>query len=94
VRRETIATTLAILAVAAAIPFAIMEAIETGRVYLFSRQFLEELPRGFAGDWLMPERRIRPTFSFCSSVLDVERNCCKAEQQPSVLCSRPGSSWT
>jgi hypothetical protein len=49
VRRETIATTLAILAVAAAIPFAIMEAIETGRVYLFSRQFLEELPRRFTG---------------------------------------------
>lgn len=48
-RRETIVTTLAILVVAAAIPFAIMETIETGRVYLFSRQFLEELPQRFTG---------------------------------------------
>lgn len=36
-RRETILTTLAILVFAAAIPFAIVETIETGRVYLFSR---------------------------------------------------------
>lgn len=49
VRRETIVTTLAILVVAAAIPFAIVETIETGRVYLFSRQFLEELPQRFTG---------------------------------------------
>ena len=48
-RRETIVTALAALVIAAAIPFAIMDTIETGRVYLFSRQFLEELPRRFTG---------------------------------------------
>ena len=49
VRRETVVLTLAILVVVATVPFAIMETIETGRVYLFSRQFLEELPQRFTG---------------------------------------------
>jgi hypothetical protein len=45
-RWVAIATTVAIvLAVLAAIP----EAIDTGRVYLFSREFLEDLPRRFSG---------------------------------------------
>jgi hypothetical protein len=48
-RRETIVPALAILVIVAALPFAIAETIETGRVYLFSRQFLEELPRRFTG---------------------------------------------
>ena len=48
-RRETIVTALAILVIAAAIPYAILDTIETGRVYLFSRQFLEDLPRRFTG---------------------------------------------
>ena len=48
-RRETIVTALAILVIVAALPFAIAETIETGRVYLFSRQFLEELPQRFTG---------------------------------------------
>ena len=48
-RRENIVTALALLVIAAAIPFAIMDTIETGRVYLFSRQFLEELPQRFTG---------------------------------------------
>lgn len=48
-RRDTIVTVLAILVIAAAIPFAIMDTIETGRVYVFSRQFFEELPRRFTG---------------------------------------------
>jgi hypothetical protein len=48
-RRETIVTALAILVIVATIPFAIMDTIETGRVYIFSRQFLEELPRRFTG---------------------------------------------
>jgi len=48
-RRETIVTALAILVIVAALPFAIEETIETGRVYLFSRQFLEELPQRFTG---------------------------------------------
>ena len=48
-RRETIVIALALLLLAAAIPFAIVETIEKGRVYLFSRQFLEELPQRFTG---------------------------------------------
>jgi hypothetical protein len=48
-RRETIVIAVALLLLAAAIPFAIVETIEKGRVYLFSRQFLEELPQRFTG---------------------------------------------
>ena len=48
-RRETLLTALAILAIAAALVPAIVDTIETGRVYLFSRQFLEELPARFTG---------------------------------------------
>jgi len=39
----------ALLAIVITIPFAITDTIETGRVYLFSRQFLEELPQRFTG---------------------------------------------
>ncbi len=49
VRRDTIVTVLAILVIAVSVPFAIIDTIETGRVYLFSRQFLEELPQRFTG---------------------------------------------
>jgi hypothetical protein len=59
---KTIVTVLATLVIAAAIPFAIVDTIETGRVYLFSRQFLEELPRRFTG----PGRLrfiLQPTFA-------------------------------
>jgi hypothetical protein len=48
-RRETIVMVLAFLVIVIALPFAIVDTIETGRVYLFSRQFLEELPRRFTG---------------------------------------------
>jgi len=48
-RRETIVTALTILVVAAATPFAIVDTVETGRVYLLSKQFLEELPWRFTG---------------------------------------------
>jgi hypothetical protein len=48
-RRDTIVTVLVILVIAIALPFAIMDTIKTGRVYIFSRQFLEELPRRFTG---------------------------------------------
>jgi hypothetical protein len=48
-RRDTIVTALAALVIVAAIPFAIVDTIGTGRVYLFSWQFLEELPRRFTG---------------------------------------------
>jgi hypothetical protein len=48
-RRETLVTVLALLVIATVLPFAIVDTIETGRVYLFSRQFLEELPQRFTG---------------------------------------------
>ena len=48
-RRETIVMALAILVIVVALPFAIAETLQTGRVYLFSRQFLQELPQRFTG---------------------------------------------
>ena len=48
-RRQNIVTVLALLVFAAAVPYAIVDTLETGRVYLFSSQFLEELPRRFSG---------------------------------------------
>jgi hypothetical protein len=48
-RRDTVVTVLAFLLIVITLPFAIRDTIETGRVYLFSRQFLEELPRRFTG---------------------------------------------
>ena len=48
-RGKTIVAVLALLVIAAAIPFAIVDTIEKGRVYLFSSQFLEELPQRFSG---------------------------------------------
>ena len=48
-RRGTIVTLMAILVIAIALPFAIVDTFEQGRVYIFSRQFLEELPQRFTG---------------------------------------------
>jgi hypothetical protein len=48
-RRETIVPMLALLVIAATIPFAIVDTFEAGRVYLFSWQFLEEMPQRFTG---------------------------------------------
>jgi hypothetical protein len=48
-RRDTMVTALALLVIAMAIPFALVDTIETGRVYVLSRQFLEELPQRFTG---------------------------------------------
>ena len=48
-RRDTIVPALAFLVIAIAIPFAIVDTFEQGRVYIFSRQFLEELPQRFTG---------------------------------------------
>jgi len=42
-------TALAVLVLVAALPSAIRDTFETGRIYLFSRQFLEELPQRFTG---------------------------------------------
>ncbi len=46
---STFITGLAVLILLAAIPSALRDTFETGRVYLFSRQFLEELPQRFTG---------------------------------------------
>lgn len=51
-RPETIVTALAILVIVAAMPSAIVDTVETGRVYLLSREFLAELPRRFTGPGL------------------------------------------
>jgi hypothetical protein len=48
-RRHNFVTVLALLVFAAAVPYAIVDTLETGRVYIFSSQFLEELPRRFSG---------------------------------------------
>ena len=46
---STFLTVLAVLILVAAIPSAVRDALETGRVYLFSRQFFEELPQRLTG---------------------------------------------
>lgn len=48
-RRDTIVTVLALVMIAIALPFAVADTIQKGRVYIFSKQFLEELPRRFTG---------------------------------------------
>jgi len=48
-RRDTLVLVLALLVIAIAVPFAIVDTIETGRVYVFSKEFLEEFPRRFSG---------------------------------------------
>ena len=47
--RENIVAVLALIVIAATIPYAIMDTIEMGRIYLFSREFLDELPKRFTG---------------------------------------------
>jgi hypothetical protein len=47
--RGRIVTGIAVLILAAALPSAVRDAFETGRIYLFSRQFLEELPKRLTG---------------------------------------------
>ena len=49
VTRTTVITGAALLILVAALPSAVIDTYENGRVYLFSRQFVEELPRRFAG---------------------------------------------
>ena len=46
---SSVVTIVAVLILVAAIPSAVRDTIETGRVYLFSRQFLEELPQRLTG---------------------------------------------
>jgi hypothetical protein len=49
VTRSGILTAIAMLILVAALPSAIRDTLETGRLYLFSRQFIEELPQRFTG---------------------------------------------
>jgi hypothetical protein len=46
---STVVTVVAVLILVAAIPSAVRDTFETGRVYLFSAQFLEELPQRLTG---------------------------------------------
>ena len=46
---NTTVTVLAVLVLLAALPSAVRDTLETGRVYLFSRQFFEELSQRFTG---------------------------------------------
>lgn len=48
-QRENIVTWLAVLVIAISVPSAIVDTIESGRIYLFSWQFIEELPQRFTG---------------------------------------------
>jgi len=47
VTRSNIVTAIAVLVLLAALPSPVRDTIETGRLYLFSRQFIEELPQRF-----------------------------------------------
>ena len=49
VNHRKLLTAFVIVMVLASLPGAFQETLETGRVYLFSRQFLEDLPRRFTG---------------------------------------------
>jgi hypothetical protein len=49
VTRSNIVTTMALLILVAALPSAIRDTIETGRVYLLSWQFFKEMPQRFTG---------------------------------------------
>ena len=49
VTRSDIVTAIAALILVAALPSALRDTIETGRLYLFSWQFIEELPQRFTG---------------------------------------------
>jgi len=49
VTRSGIVTAIAALILVAALPGAVRDTIETGRLYLFSWQFIEELPQRFTG---------------------------------------------
>lgn len=66
-RRDNMVGLLALAVIAAAVPAAIIDTLETGRVYLFSRQFLEELPQRFTGAGRM-RFILQPTFAILLGV--------------------------
>lgn len=47
--RNSVLAALVILMILWALPGAVQETLQTGRVYVFSRQFFEDLPRRFSG---------------------------------------------
>jgi hypothetical protein len=47
--RSNIVTAVAVLILLAALPSAVRDTIQTGRIYLFSQQFLDELPQRLTG---------------------------------------------
>lgn len=48
-QRRNLMSALAILVIAVSLPFAVHDTFQTGRVYLFSREFLTDLPQRFTG---------------------------------------------
>lgn len=65
--RETLVTAFTILVIVVALVPALLDTIETGRVYLFSRQFLEELPARFTGRGRL-RFLLQPTFAILLGV--------------------------
>lgn len=49
IRIGTIAGAAALVILLAALPSAVRDTVDTGRVYLFSRQFIDEIPQRLAG---------------------------------------------
>jgi hypothetical protein len=49
ISRSTVITAVAILVLVSALPSAVREIMQTGHIYLFSRQFLEDLPKRLTG---------------------------------------------
>jgi hypothetical protein len=47
-RRQNMVWAVALLLLAVALPFAIIDTLQTGRVYLFSHQFLDDVARRFS----------------------------------------------
>ena len=46
---KSLVPVLALIVIVVSIPFALVDTLETGRLYLFSSQFLQELPQRFSG---------------------------------------------
>ncbi len=60
--REKAVPLITTLVIVAALVPAIVDTVETGRIYLFSRQFLDELPRRFTGPGRL-RFLLQPTFA-------------------------------
>ena len=60
--REKVVPLITTLVIVAALVPALVDTLETGRIYLFSRQFLDELPRRFTGPGRL-RFLLQPTFA-------------------------------